>query len=175
MAWSPDGEMLAFTGYDENTVNQIFILDISTMEKTRLSSSVKSDKPTRPLYWSPDSKKLAYPVFDAANEIMQMEIIGVEGEENTARRLPFSFHNILDAWWVDNAVMLIQVQLLDADGEPDEIAVLWVNTNNNTVMQELRESETPDAHIQTVRPITHPRSAFSLMPIISPMMCKTTC
>ena len=153
LAWSPDGTMLAFTTSNENNVNQIFILDTSTMQKTLLSSNIKSDSPTRPLYWSPDSKKLAYPVFDAANEIMQMEIINVEGKKNTARRLSLSFHNILDAWWVDNDVLLIQAHLLDADGEPDEIAVLWVNTSNNTVMQKLRESETPDTDIQTVRPI----------------------
>jgi WD40 repeat protein len=153
LAWSPDGAMLAFTNSNEDNTNHIFILDISTMEKTQLSSYTTKDKPTQPLYWSPDSKKLAYPVLDAANDIMQMEIIEVEGEKNTAKRLPFSFYNILDAWWVDNDVMLIQVQLLDANGEPDEIAVLWINTNNNTMLQELRESETPDAHIQTVRPI----------------------
>jgi Tol biopolymer transport system component len=153
LAWSPDGAMLAFTNSNENNVNQIFILNTSTMEKTLLSSNIKSNKPTRPLYWSPDSKKLAYPVYDAANEIMQMEIIGVEEEENTARLLPLSFHNILDAWWVDNDVLLIQAHLLDADGEPDEIAVLWVNTNNDTVLQELRASETPDSDIQTIRPI----------------------
>ncbi|MBN2716493.1 MAG: PD40 domain-containing protein, partial [Deltaproteobacteria bacterium] len=160
LTWSPDGEMLAFTGYDDNTVNQIFILDISTMEKTRLSSSVKSGKPTQSLYWSPDSRKLAFPVFDTANEIMQMEIIGVEEDKNTARLLPLSFHNILDAWWVDNDVMLIQAHLLDANGEPDEIAVLWVNTNNNTVLQELRASETPDSDIQTVRPINSSQIGF---------------
>lgn len=69
-AWSPDGKYVAFWS-DQSGEYQLMLLDLTTSEKKELTSFENGYR--YQLYWSPDSKKLAF-----INQAMEIQIYDVD-------------------------------------------------------------------------------------------------
>lgn len=80
--WSPDGQSIAFAGFNETaTFDEIFILDLKSGKLRQLTRNAFSDK--EPVF-TPDGKRLLYtsdesPLPDAAFGILHIVSIPVEG------------------------------------------------------------------------------------------------
>jgi Tol biopolymer transport system component len=80
--WSPDGQSIAFAGFNETaSFEEIFILDLKTAKLRQLTRNGFSDK--QPVF-TPDGKRLLYtsdesPLPDAAFGILHVASIPIEG------------------------------------------------------------------------------------------------
>jgi Tol biopolymer transport system component len=59
MSWSPDGRLIAFSGWDREKRTGIFLITVKTGE-VKLLVPLETGQPTFDPTWSPDSKTIAY-------------------------------------------------------------------------------------------------------------------
>lgn len=139
-AWAPDGLRIAFSDYDENNVQQIYISKRDGKEKKQLTQFNQQDGEVRLLRWSPDGTKLA---FQQLTELDHPETLGMI---LVSESLPFITYTVVppgvkNFWWDGDEVLVILTEFDEVASEIGEGAIVWLDTTTRQLVNSLRESD----------------------------------
>jgi Tol biopolymer transport system component len=104
LSWSPDGKLLAFT--DRNSAEEphgIFLFDLATSEKRRLTLPLDKKAYDAHPHFSPDGKSLAF--SRSAARLEELWIVPLSGGE--ARQLTFDRREIRGLDWTPDGTELV--------------------------------------------------------------------
>ncbi|NVJ99439.1 MAG: PD40 domain-containing protein [Alphaproteobacteria bacterium] len=92
LAWSPSGEILAFT-YGDETDHGIGLIDLKSREITKLTKSPRSDYPDTDATWSPDGRYIAF-TRRAVVETDEVHIADMNGQLRQLEDAPKDLYGI---------------------------------------------------------------------------------
>jgi len=123
---SPDGSRVAVITRDlENESADLFVLDVASGAKTRLTTTPRTEFAMAPV-WSPDGKRIAYVTIKKGQEGIYVRAANGEGSEELLYKNPGAFMNLND-WSSDGKLLTFAVSdmkggalyLLPLDGGAD--------------------------------------------------------
>ena len=123
---SPDGSRVAVITRDlENESADLFVLDVASGAKTRLTNTPRTEFAMAPV-WSPDGKRIAYVTIKKGQEGIYVRAANGEGSEELLYKNPGAFMNLND-WSSDGKLLTFAVSdlkggalyLLPLDGGAD--------------------------------------------------------
>src|SRR5262245_13562766 len=126
---SPDGSRVAVITRDlENESADLFVLDVASGAKTRLTTTPRTEFAMAPV-WSPDGKRIAYVTIKKGQEGIYVRAANGEGSEELLYKNPGAFMNLND-WSSDGKLLTFAVSdmkggalyLLPLAGGPDRKA-----------------------------------------------------
>jgi hypothetical protein len=125
IAWSPDGQQLAFSDNDENGNHQVFVASRDGSTRTQLTFN------TRPMnvmdiLWSPNGENIAVVIDKDGNESVDLTMV-LELTDGTIQ----VFDNVLAQWWRDNNSLVARQQIRRALGYQN-IIILDVATGRTS-------------------------------------------
>ena len=145
LAWSPNGEWLAYAEYDPNQVLQVVISRPDGSERRQLTQFIDSIASLHSLRWSPTGTGLGFlynPDVNAGPESYLVVVPDINSEipshfvEVDGSRL------IYDFWWQSDTTVIAY-----------RGSVLWIDVTNDKVVDTLNASEIPEGYISWMRPI----------------------
>jgi WD40 repeat protein len=122
VAWSSDGQHLAFSDYDDNGIQQLFVTFRDGSNRQQLTYNTEPVK-IMGILWSPDGERISA-VVDQTNDNSADITLIIELANNTIHE----FDNILAKWWRDNESLIAGQQISRELGYRN-IIVLDVTTN----------------------------------------------
>jgi Tol biopolymer transport system component len=123
---SADGSRVAVIIQDlPNESADLFVLDVATGAKTRLTSSARTEFVMAPV-WSPDGKRIAYVTIRKGQEGIYVRAADGQGSEEQLFKIPGAFTNLSD-WSADGRFLAYAISdlkggtlyVLPLDGGPD--------------------------------------------------------
>jgi Tol biopolymer transport system component len=123
---SPDGSRVAVITQDlPNESADLFVLDVATGAKTRLTTSARTEFVMAPV-WSPDGKRIAYVTIRKGQEGIYVRAANGQGSEEQLFKIPGAFTNLSD-WSSDGRFLTYAISdlkggtlyVLPLDGSPD--------------------------------------------------------
>ena len=123
---SPDGSRIAVITRDlPNESADLFVLDVATGAKTRLTTSARTEFVMAPV-WSPDGKRMAYVTIRKGQEGIYVRPANGQGSEEQLFKIPGAFTNLSD-WSSDGRFLTYAISdlkggtlyVLPLDGGPD--------------------------------------------------------
>jgi len=145
--WSPDGMLVAFSDFDENGVNQIYIAKADGTDKIELTSFREKDFRVLMLRWSPDGKKLAFQHNNNQIRSISLGVIYMDTDERVVRTFPEMQASAKNFWWDNNETLVIHVRPDENVDSQGETGILWLNIYTGQIINSLWESETLEQHI----------------------------
>ena len=105
---SPDGSRVAVITRDlENESADLFVLDVASGAKTRLTKTPRTEFAMAPV-WSPDGKRIAYVTIKKGQEGIYVRAANGEGSEELLYKNPGAFMNLND-WSSDGKLLTFAV------------------------------------------------------------------
>jgi Tol biopolymer transport system component len=105
---SPDGSRVAVITRDlENESADLFVLDVASGAKTRLTKTPRTEFAMAPV-WSPDGKRIAYVTIKKGQEGISVRAANGEGSEELLYKNPGAFMNLND-WSSDGKLLTFAV------------------------------------------------------------------
>jgi Tol biopolymer transport system component len=105
---SPDGSRVAVITRDlENESADLFVLDVASGAKTRLTQTPRTEFAMAPV-WSPDGKRIAYVTIKKGQEGIYVRAANGEGSEELLYKNPGAFMNLND-WSSDGKLLTFAV------------------------------------------------------------------
>jgi dipeptidyl aminopeptidase/acylaminoacyl peptidase len=106
--WSPTGDLVAFTDFDSNGTQQLFISKPDGSDLRQITSGNDPSREIRSIRWSPDGSRL---VFDAPGQPNKSDFWIYLVERDYLYNLLFDIHDLSisqnSIWWVDKGTKLL--------------------------------------------------------------------
>ena len=143
LAWSPDGEWLAFGEYDDQQVLQVVISRPDGSERYQITRFTDPNANIYTLRWSPDGKSLAFhydqSIYDPDLSLVVVSNLPANPTVNVLKN--DSITNFGYFWWQSQNTIGVWSG-----------SVYWVDAANSQVVDVLPEAEIPEGFIQFPRP-----------------------
>lgn len=156
VVWRPCGTMIAFTADDNGDENhQIFLVDITTGELTKITSSQNSQHWLSDGCWSPDGSQLAY-ASDVADELIMAPWLYSIAADKHRQLANFTGFTSGGSWCADGRYLGFTLALNNTTA-----GVYIVDTETDTICG---PSDPQDAYTSMVQP-TGPNTAHVITTI----------
>lgn len=127
-AWSPDGQLVAFSDYDENGVDQLYVAARDGSSLRQLTTFSAGQNLIMGIEWSPNGERIAAGVDQTADFSVDFTIISELGKQSISE-----YVDIGALWWRDDD-SIIAWQRMRWDAVYYNIIVLNVMTNEITTI-----------------------------------------
>jgi hypothetical protein len=151
LAWSPDGQYLAYTDYDDAGLNQVFVYDLEKGKETQLTRFLTQTDQAIIIrvLWSPDSQSLLFVRRDF-NVKTEVGIIRVENKEIKWITLQFENYGFVSEpygqhqpWWDNQSqVLLLTVEMEEGNRMVEYL--IWYDLSNDKIEDILSAREAFD-------------------------------
>lgn len=133
-SWSPDGTSIAYSDFDENGINQLYVVQLNNFKKTKITSFSDNDKKVISLAWSPNNNDIAFRLFSAASST---ESVGIVTSIYNYKKLNMyqPTYNISAIWWQDTDILAIKSKGHSMD------VITWINPNTLETVNTLNSSQ----------------------------------
>lgn len=152
--WSSDGTMLAYSDYDENGIQQLFVIDSSGNNRRQVTSFQDSVIDIRRIRWSEDNQQILFEFFPSGSRNVLVLVISL-GNENEIIYID-DFSEIREFWWYSDTLIILQATKSDGSNAR---GIFLVDATNNRIVNELLESQLSGQPFILVRPfgsLTYP-------------------
>lgn len=160
VAWSPDGQRLAYTDYDANQVEQLYVSKPDGTERIQLTQLADSDLTFDSLKWSPDGQRIA---FRTRPRIVTSFRSSLGIVTVTAAAPPVYMQDIYGAnifWWPD-AEMLMALALPESTGDDStQEALFGFEADTGRVLNQRPRTDIPNQEMTFPKPLRPEQIGF---------------
>lgn len=152
-AWAPDGLHLAFSDYDLEGIQQIYISEPSGIHQIELTRFTDRNAKLTALKWAPDGSKIAFIIKFPEENRSSLAITSVNNNERSTI-IAEGVIGVNDFWWQDSVILVADV--LPDEKLPNSIgnrAVFWMDATNGHIRDRVNASETPEGVIIFPQPL----------------------
>jgi WD40 repeat protein len=147
VVWSPDGQYLAFTDFDEKGFQQVFLFSLETGLISQIShfgGEMKNEQIVT-IKWSFDSNYLAFAIYrDLSAPDQDTGAIYVYDLKNghfQMLNIRISFIYAQDIWWGEGHRLLINQRLQNELSTSTDFAIVWFDVKKNVIIRKLTQDE----------------------------------
>lgn len=128
VAWSPDGQRLAFSDYDAEGITQLFISSRDGSNRRQLTFNSQPIEMGK-IFWAPDGERIALDVYQADSAALT-EILIVELDNDTIHM----YENLGIHWWRDSDSLIARRRI---SREQSSIIIMDVATGEIFTLGEM--------------------------------------
>jgi dipeptidyl aminopeptidase/acylaminoacyl peptidase len=160
VAWSLDGQRLAYTDYDANQVEQLYVSKSDGAERIQLTHLTDPDLTFDSLKWSPDGRRIA---FRTRPRIVSSFSSSLGSVAVTATAPPVYMQAIHGAnifWWPD-AEMLMALALPESTGDDStQEALFGFEADTGRVLNQRPRTDIPNQEMTFPEPLLPEQIGF---------------
>lgn len=142
--WSPDGQRLAYSDYDEAGNSQLYLSRPDGSDRRQLTHFTTSELRVEGIDWSPDGRRLEFSVSDRDGSLQGIWVIGSDGSNPHALTLedgkPVRGSGL---WWSTGSRTLV----VHVWGYESVDGLYWFNLDTGTVDHVFYDVKAPSKHI----------------------------
>lgn len=158
-AWSPDGQWLAYSDYDQDGNGQLYLSKPDGSDRRQLTHLVMSKITMDVIEWSPDGQRLAFTAYDQDDIPQGIWIVHSDG--NDLREITLSDGNSIwgaPLWWSADGRTFVAF----VSGDESVEGLYWFDPDTGKPYHVFYDSKSPNGHISFCFPISDVQTiAFS--------------
>lgn len=146
VVWSPDSRYLAYTDFDDNGIQQIFMFDLNTNAISQISHFGENAKNEQiiTLRWSFDSNHIAFATYTSLGESSHTSsaIYVYDFLKRNFQQLDLqvSYVHDNDIWWGDGLQLLIN-QKEFTELSQTRFGIVWFDVEKDEIIRKLSQDE----------------------------------
>lgn len=134
--WSPAGERIAYTDYDDNGILQLYVSSNENLShQTQLTHFEDTDLKPGPVSWSPDNDKIALVTYHEDGDL-DFWILDLNGHKPVQIALPDSIYGIYDRIYWSSGVDTV---VIEAESLDERAGLYWINIDQAKISHVLDE------------------------------------
>jgi hypothetical protein len=136
-AWSPKGDQIAYTDYDEQGILQVYLSDLTKNTRRGLTHFTNTNHKPGPIYWSPTGGEIAVFMGETQDSFNEAWVIAVPAGTVSAIPKPVGvtgFGGTL--WWSETGDKIL---LTGGGGDPDSAGLYWLDSKTFHVLHSLTD------------------------------------
>jgi hypothetical protein len=160
VAWSPDGQRLAYTDYDAHQVEQLYVSKPDGAERIQLTHLADPDLTFDSLKWSPDGQRIAFRTRPRIVTSFKSSLGIVAVTAIVPPVYMQSIHGANIFWWPD-AEMLMALALPESTGDDStQEALFGFEADTGRVLNQRPRTEIPNQEMTFPEPLLPEQIGF---------------
>ncbi len=150
--WSHDERKLAYSDFDENGNQQLYIFDRNNNKRQQITAFQEKVDEIRRIRWSGDDQQILLEIYEEKS--LNKLVVAESNASQPGIKEISGFSEISGFWWTDNQEIILQAK---TEGESSERGLFLVDVASNTIIHKVLESQYSDQPFILATPLISPK------------------